>query len=310
MDLTLRLESHREAAHLFGSRDRNLRLLRERLGVAVHARNGTLRIEGETGAVETASRCLGRALDRIRSGEELAPEAFERLLELEARAPDPARAAVASVLAPALEGLRVRSAGQASYVETILSHELSFAIGPAGTGKTFLAVAMAVRALREGEVRRICLVRPAVEAGEKLGFLPGDIQAKVNPYLRPLYDALNELLDYDQVRRYLEREIIEIVPLAYMRGRTLNRAFIILDEAQNTTPTQMLMFLTRMGEASRIVVTGDLTQVDLPKGQKSGLRHAQRLLGRVPGIAFVTLSKADIVRHPLVTQIVEAYERG
>ena len=183
------------------------------------------------------------------------------------------------------------------------------ALGPAGTGKTYLAVRAAVESLKSGEVRKLILTRPAVEAGEKLGFLPGDFQQKVNPYLRPLYDALHEMLDYDQVRRYSDREIIEVVPLAYMRGRTLSHSFIILDEAQNTTTAQMKMFLTRMGARSRIVVTGDPTQMDLPKGQTSGLLHARRVLTSVKGIAWAELEASDIVRNPLVTRIVKAYER-
>jgi phosphate starvation-inducible PhoH-like protein len=201
-----------------------------------------------------------------------------------------------------------RSPGQEAYLQAIEKNEIVFCIGPAGTGKTFLAVHMAVSFLREGLIRRIILCRPAVEAGEKLGFLPGDFQAKINPYLRPLYDALNDILDYDQVKRYLEREIIEIIPLAYMRGRTLNNAFIILDEGQNTSISQMKMFLTRMGMESRIVVNGDVTQVDLPDGIPSGLIHAQRIIREIPGIAWIRMEKRDIVRHPLVRRIVEAYE--
>ncbi len=209
----------------------------------------------------------------------------------------------------ALEGL-ARSRGQEAYVRAILQNEMVFCIGPAGTGKTFLAVRMAVSFLREGEIKKIILCRPAVEAGEKLGFLPGDFQAKINPYLRPLYDALNDILDYDQVKRYLEREIIEILPLAYMRGRTLNSAFIILDEGQNTSISQMKMFLTRMGMSSRIVVNGDVTQVDLPEGMPSGLIHAHKIIRDISGIAWIELQKTDIVRHPLVRKIVEAYEGG
>lgn len=201
-----------------------------------------------------------------------------------------------------------RSAGQESYMEAIVKNPIVFCIGPAGTGKTFLAVRMAVHLLRAGDIRRIILCRPAVEAGEKLGFLPGDFQAKINPYLRPLHDALNDILDFDQVRRYMERQIIEIIPLAYMRGRTLNNAFIILDEGQNTSVSQMKMFLTRMGMSSRIVVNGDVTQVDLPDGQHSGLVHAQKIVRDIEGIAWVRLGKADIVRHPLVKKIVAAYE--
>ena len=201
-----------------------------------------------------------------------------------------------------------RSAGQESYMQSIVKNPIVFCIGPAGTGKTFLAVRMAVHLLRAGDVRRIILCRPAVEAGEKLGFLPGDFQAKINPYLRPLHDALNDILDYDQVKRYMERQIIEIIPLAFMRGRTLNNAFIILDEGQNTSISQMKMFLTRMGMNSRIVVNGDVTQIDLPEGQHSGLVHAEKIIRDIEGIGWARLGKADIVRHPLVKKIVAAYE--
>jgi phosphate starvation-inducible PhoH-like protein len=188
-------------------------------------------------------------------------------------------------------------------------HDLVFAIGPAGTGKTFLAVAMAVAALKQRQVARIILARPAVEAGEKLGFLPGDIYEKVDPYMRPLYDALYELLDYDKVQRLIERRTVEVIPLAYMRGRTFNDAFIVLDEAQNTTPLQMKMFLTRMGFGAKIVVTGDITQIDLPKGVTSGLVEVQRVLKDVDGVAFVYLTEQDVVRHPLVQRIIQAYEQ-
>ncbi|MFM8223866.1 MAG: PhoH family protein, partial [Planctomycetaceae bacterium] len=203
-----------------------------------------------------------------------------------------------------------RSPGQSDYVRAIRDHDLVFCEGPAGSGKTYLAVAMAVNALRQEQVRKIVLVRPAVEAGEKLGFLPGDMLAKINPFLRPLLDALSEMLDYEQVRRYIERDVVEIVPLAFMRGRTLNETFIILDEGQNTTVTQMKMFLTRLGDGSRIVVTGDSTQTDLPPEVTSGFGDALRRLSGVPGIASVRLTGHDIVRHPLVKKIVEAYDDG
>jgi len=204
--------------------------------------------------------------------------------------------------------IKPRTAGQQRYIEAIRKHDVVFSVGPAGTGKTYLAVAMAVEALKTREIRKIVLVRPAVEAGESLGFLPGDLQAKINPYLRPLLDALHEMIDYDQIQRFMEEDVIEVVPLAYMRGRTLNSAFIILDEAQNTTVAQMKMFLTRMGEHSRIVIAGDTTQVDLPTHAPSGLIDALSRLRNVRGIAQVHLSKSDIVRHRLVQDIVQAYE--
>ncbi len=204
--------------------------------------------------------------------------------------------------------IKPRTPGQAEYVEAIRSHDLTFATGPAGCGKTYLAVATAVEALRAGQIRKIVLVRPAVEAGESLGFLPGDLRAKLNPYLRPLMDALGEMVDYDQARNLMEQDVIEVIPLAYMRGRTLNDAFIILDEAQNTTVAQMKMFLTRMGEQSKMVVSGDATQQDLPRGVTSGLRDAIRRLAKIDAIGMVRLQASDIVRHRLVQRIVEAYE--
>ncbi|HAP93702.1 MAG TPA: phosphate starvation-inducible protein PhoH, partial [Desulfotomaculum sp.] len=206
--------------------------------------------------------------------------------------------------------IKPKTLGQQQYIKTMREHDLIFAIGPAGTGKTYLAVAMAIHALRDKQVNRLILTRPAVEAGEKLGFLPGDLQEKVDPYLRPLYDSLYDILGMENTQKYVERHIIEIAPLAYMRGRTLEDAFIILDEAQNTTCEQMKMFLTRLGVGSRAVITGDITQIDLPKGQISGLVHAQKILARVEGIAFHYLGGEDIVRHPLVQDIVRAYDEG
>ena len=211
---------------------------------------------------------------------------------------------------PLPDGVHPRTKGQDAYVAAMQQNAITFAIGPAGTGKTFLAAAHAVAELKRGNFRKLVLCRPAVEAGERLGFLPGDIEAKVNPYLRPLYDALFALLDGPQVRRYIDHDVIEIAPLAYMRGRTLERAFVILDEAQNTTPKQMQMFLTRMGLHSRIVVTGDVTQVDLPPGHQSGLIEAARILDGVEGIGIVRMSRGDIVRHPVVQRVVDAYERA
>lgn len=213
----------------------------------------------------------------------------------------------ASVPLGELRGV-ARSPGQERYIRSLLANDLVFCIGPAGTGKTYLAVRLAINFLKLGAIKRLILCRPAVEAGEKLGFLPGDYQAKINPYLRPLYDALHDILDYDQVKRYIEREIIEVLPLAFMRGRTLSQSFIILDEGQNTSISQMKMFLTRMGMSSRIVVNGDITQLDLPTGITSGLVHAHSVLRNIPGVAWIELEKMDIVRHPLVRRIVEAYE--
>jgi phosphate starvation-inducible PhoH-like protein len=313
------MDSHEEALQLFGPGDRNLKLLKDTFQVQLVGRGSTLKLAGETLAVEEVEGILKAMLILYRKGGRIPADHLERTLETrEARvaaaslegggAPDDVPKGRFGAEEKALVRSTARSRGQEVYMRAILRHELVFCIGPAGTGKTFLAVRMAVNLLKQDVVRKIILCRPAVEAGEKLGFLPGDFQAKINPYLRPLYDALNDILEYDQVKRYLEREIIEILPLAYMRGRTLNNAFIILDEGQNTTVSQMKMFLTRMGMNSRIVVNGDITQVDLPEDQLSGLIHAERIIHGIAGIAWVRLEKSDIVRHPLVRRIVEAYE--
>ncbi|MGE3163524.1 MAG: PhoH family protein [Planctomycetota bacterium] len=294
-----------EAMDVAGVQDRNLKLVRDHYGVKVSARGRMLHIEGDEAAVRSASDVLGRMRKSITATGVDPDQVLDRAIQ------DLRSAARTEVRWGSLALDKIaRTEGQLRYLEAMAQAAIVLATGPAGTGKTYLAVLMAVEALNAGAVKKIVLCRPAVEAGEKLGFLPGDFQAKVNPYLRPLYDALNDLLDYDQVRRYSDREIIEIVPLAYMRGRTLNRSFIILDEAQNTTRSQMKMFLTRMGYESRIVVTGDVTQVDLPAGQPSGLLHARRILTGIPGIEWSELGAADIVRNPLVTKIVKAYERN
>jgi phosphate starvation-inducible PhoH-like protein len=307
--VAIELKSLDEARALFGPRDRHLRLVREKYRVQIVARDGQIKVEGEPSQEQAAAQVLGEMLASVRAEGRVPPETLDQLLStprLSARRPSGRTAPEGDP--DLIEGVRLRTPGQRRYADFMRSHAMVFAIGPAGTGKTFLAVLMAIRALKRGEVTRIILSRPAVEAGEKLGYLPGDMQAKVNPYLRPLYDALNDLLGFETVKKYLEREVIEIVPLAYMRGRTLNRSFIILDEAQNTTKAQMKMFLTRMGEGSRIVVTGDVTQVDLPPKTKSGLIHVQGILANVEGIAFANLTVRDIVRHPLVWKVVQAYE--
>jgi len=307
----IRLRSSEEERAVYGLGDRTLRRLRERLGVRLTARGGSVTVHGEAAAARAARRVLESILERVRRGEEVSDASVDEAIA-EASAGNPGAAPSGDRIVRALDDSYVvpRTEGQKAYVRAIDEHDIVFAIGPAGTGKTYLAVANAVAALRRAKFRRLVLTRPAVEAGEHLGFLPGDFQAKVNPYLRPLYDALADLIDYEEVRRTIERDVIEVAPLAYMRGRTLDHAFIILDEAQNTTPEQMKMFLTRMGRGSKIVVTGDVTQVDLPRGVRSGLLHAASLLEGVEGIAFVRLGRADIVRHPLVQEIVDAYEAG
>lgn len=297
-----------EARALSGPHDRFVHAVRERFDVKVVFRGLEVWVDGpDERAVVHAERALAQMLAQIRSDGALTADDVDAILGPTAEPTATAGPRPASD-ASTVEGFQLRTPGQRRYVAAMREHDIVFSIGPAGTGKTFLAVLMAVEALKRGDAQRVVLCRPAVEAGESLGFLPGDYQAKVNPYMRPLYDALYSVLGFETVKRYMEREVVEVVPLAYMRGRTLNDAFIILDEAQNTTRAQMKMFLTRMGEHSRIVVTGDVTQVDLPHGVTSGLVHAQAILKRVQGIAFVELTVQDIVRHALVWKIIEAYD--
>jgi len=294
------------ARTLYGEQDCHLRLLRDAFDVRVVARDGAVSIEGAQAPFKDAVRAFDLMLRRVEESRKLRLYEVEDILEAVARDPgfqDEIRVDVrgGSYVTP-------RTKGQARYLRCIRDHDIVFAIGPAGTGKTYLAVATALAALRAGHLKKIILARPAVEAGERLGFLPGDLQEKVSPYLRPLYDALNDMLDFAQVHKLMERDIIEVVPLAFMRGRTLNRSFVILDEAQNSTVGQMRMFLTRLGAGSKGVITGDVTQTDLPKGQTSGLAHAESILKGIKGIGFVRLQRCDIVRHKLVEDIVEAYE--
>lgn len=306
MELNLSIRDPRRRGELFGPGDRHLRKLRDALSVQVHARNTTLRLDGEAPQVARAAAVIEGMQDLLRRKEFVDDEDFENLLAdqlTEGEAPG------GDTITVFTRGgaVAARTDGQRHYIHALRHHDLVFCLGPAGTGKTYLAVAVAVNLLKTGAARRIVLVRPAVEAGERLGFLPGDLQQKVNPYLRPLFDALHEMMTFDQMKRFMVSDVIEIVPLAYMRGRTLNHAVIILDEAQNTTPGQMLMFLTRLGQASKMIVTGDDSQVDLEPGQPSGLADAVRRLGGVVGVDIVRLTKLDIVRHPLVQHVVERY---
>ena len=312
IDLSLSPEDNVRLANLCGQFDAHLRLIERRLGVEIANRGMSFRVVGERAAAEAGAHVL-ETLYSASADEVLSPERVH--LELMESGADAVAAASASasdvpeILIKTKRGLiKARGAMQQRYMHAILRHDINFGVGPAGTGKTYLAVACAVEALETERVRRLLLIRPAVEAGERLGFLPGDLAQKIDPYLRPLYDALFEMLGFEKVNKLIERNVIEVAPLAYMRGRTLNDAFIILDEAQNTTPEQMKMFLTRIGFGSTAVITGDVTQVDLPRGQPSGLRQAVEILRAVEGISFSFFSARDVVRHALVQRIVNAYD--
>ena len=312
-DFTLEPDDVERLANLSGPFDAHLRLVELRLGVEIANRGNVFRVSGRDADVVARTERLLRQLYDDAAGEALDEHAIH--LRLGAYADDGKDTAstndhaIQEIAVRVKRGtLRGRGANQQKYLQAIASHDINFGVGPAGTGKTFLAVAMAVDALNQSRVQRVILVRPAVEAGEKLGFLPGDLTQKVDPYLRPLYDALYEMLGVEKVARLLEKNVIEIAPLAYMRGRTLNDAFVILDEAQNTTIEQMKMFLTRLGFGSTAVITGDMTQTDLPRHVKSGLRDATEVLRGVDGVSFTFFEARDVVRHPLVARIVNAYE--
>lgn len=309
---TLNLEPNdpRRLANLCGQRDEHLRLIESRLGITLRNRGNAFQLAGPAHRVRAGANLLEH-LYREAESSELSPETLHLYLQesgVEALEEDEGHQHAEVLLRTPKMLIKPRGLNQQSYVTSMRAHDINFGIGPAGTGKTYLAVAAAVEALNQQQVRRILLVRPAVEAGEKLGFLPGDLAQKIDPYLRPLYDALYEMIGFEQVAKLIERQIIEIAPLAYMRGRTLNNAFIILDESQNTTREQMKMFLTRIGFGSTAVITGDITQVDLPKGQSSGLIQVLEVLRETPGIGMTHFSAKDVVRHPLVQRIIEAYD--
>jgi len=314
LDLELLPEDNTRLANLCGLLDRHLRQIEGRLGIEIANRGQVFRLIGEPQAVAAAERVL-RDLYGAAAREPLTPERVHLHLQesgveglIEARSGQAADCLPEVVIRTRGGLVRARGPNQQAYLHAIATHDISFGVGPAGTGKTYLAVASAVEALETDRVRRLLLVRPAVEAGERLGFLPGDLAQKVDPYLRPLYDALFEMLGFEKVNKLIERNVIEVAPLAFMRGRTLNEAFVILDEAQNTTPEQMKMFLTRIGFGSTAVVTGDVTQIDLPRGQPSGLRQVIEILRNVDGISFTFFSARDVVRHALVQRIVNAYD--
>jgi phosphate starvation-inducible PhoH-like protein len=309
-DFTLEPDDIERLANLNGPFDEHLRQIELRLGVEIANRGNIYRVSGADHSVKLADRVIRNLYDATEKETLTGPQIALRLSEsgidaLDAKSAEGAQDVAVKVKRGTIRG---RGPNQAKYLHAVARHDINFGVGPAGTGKTYLAVAMAVDALNENRVQRVLLVRPAVEAGEKLGFLPGDLSQKVDPYLRPLYDALYEMMGIDKVTRLIERNVIEIAPLAYMRGRTLNDSFVILDEAQNTTTEQMKMFLTRIGFGSVAVVTGDVTQIDLPKHVKSGLRDAIEVLRDVEGVSFTFFTARDVVRHPLVQRIVRAYE--
>ena len=307
------LQDASESMNLLGPEDIHLRILEEHINARIVVRGEEMIITGNIEEVEKMEAVIKELLSMVRKGHQLTPGGVSYVLSQVSEGQEKGMAeALAKVIATTHRGrpIKAKTLGQAKYLEALANHSIVFGIGPAGTGKTYLAVVMAVQALKTKDVNRIVLTRPAVEAGEKLGFLPGDLQEKVDPYLRPLYDALYDLLGTETTERYIEKGTIEIAPLAYMRGRTLDDSFMILDEAQNTTPEQMKMFLTRLGYGSHAVVTGDITQVDLPRGHYSGLIEVQNILKGIPDISFHYFTAADVVRNPLVQKIIQAYEKA
>lgn len=309
---TIEFESARTLQALYANDPRLLKKLEDALSVQVTTRDGWIRFEGEEPSVTHARSVLSQLEEAAKKGTPIRRQEFLYALNsiLDGSTETLAQLATVRIQCSSRKPpIIARTGSQKRYVQTILDHDLTFGLGPAGTGKTYLAMALAISALKQEKVRRIVLTRPAVEAGEALGFLPGDLQDKILPYLRPLYDALYDMLDPEEIQRYTEKGVIEIAPLAYMRGRTLHDAFVILDEAQNTTTEQMFMFLTRLGAESKCVVTGDRTQIDLPRNKKSGLIEACDALSKVPGIGFVTFAERDVVRHELVRSIIGAYKK-
>ena len=308
---TLHFENARFAQQLFNNDTRNLEALERHLGVKATSRDGWIKLEGAADAVERTKQLFVSLESLLKAGSPIRNREFAHALNVLNHSGASALKDLTSdrtLTSPQKPPVTPKTVGQKKYLEAIRQHDITFGIGPAGTGKTYLAVAMALSALREGKVSRIILTRPAVEAGEALGFLPGDLYEKILPYLRPLHDALHDMLPAEEIQKHTERTTIEIAPLAYMRGRTLNNAFIILDEAQNSTTEQMLMFLTRLGHGSKTVITGDEKQIDLPPHKNSGLLEAHRVLKNVEGIAVIEFDKRDVVRHPLVQRVIAAYE--
>lgn len=309
---TLHFDNARAASALYHNDERLLRELEQRLGVQVAAREGWIRIEGDKAKTARAAQVFTELDEARRGGAVIGKQEFRYALQTAEEGATPARitelAAERIVCSPRKPPVIPKTPGQRDYVRAIREHDIVFGVGPAGTGKTYLAMAMAVAALKKEQVGRIVLTRPAVEAGEALGFLPGALEEKILPYLRPLYDALYDMLETEEIQKFMDRGVIEIAPLAYMRGRTLNQSFVVLDEAQNTTAEQMFMFLTRLGNESKCVITGDRTQIDLPRHKRSGLLEAVEVLQNVEGLAIRNLTRMDVVRHPLVQKIINAYE--
>ena len=312
VDKSLEVETIEQIVNIFGSFDENAKIVEKQYNVKIVHRGTQLKISGDEENADRAQRVLSGLIGITAKGEQITEQAVRYVISLvDEGAEEKLNTLGKDCVCITAKGkpIKPKTLGQKKYIEAIRNSTITFGIGPAGTGKTYLAVAMAVTALKNKDINRLIITRPAVEAGEKLGFLPGDLQTKVDPYLRPLHDALHDMLGVETYLKYVERGIIEVAPLAYMRGRTLDNSYIILDEAQNTTPEQMKMFLTRLGFGSRAIVTGDITQIDLPDGKKSGLKEVIHILKSIDGIEFCMLSEKDVVRHPLVQLIVKAYER-
>lgn len=310
--LKIKIENHQTIKEIFGDLDENIEIIKRELSIDVLIRDDEVVLIGDSEAIHMGERLMYNLIEIVQNYKRLDKQDLRYSIQLVLEGKEEKiKELLKEVVCVTATGksIKPKTLGQKRYLDSIKNNDIVFGIGPAGTGKTYLAMAMAVQAFKNKEVNRIILTRPAVEAGENLGFLPGDLQEKVDPYLRPIYDALFEILGYDTYLRYLEKGLIEVAPLAYMRGRTLDSAYVILDEAQNTTNEQMKMFLTRLGFGSKAIITGDITQVDLPKGKQSGLKTVSKVLDNVKGIDFINLTKNDIVRHPLVQRIIDAYEK-
>lgn len=311
-DNSILIENTQILREIFGDFDENIDIIKEELGVDIHIRNGEIKLYGEGIAIDLGKKLIYNLIEIIKTQKKLDKQDLRYSIQLLLNGKEEyVKELLKEVVCVTASGksIKPKTIGQKRYLDAIRKNDIVFCIGPAGTGKTYLAMAMAVQALKNKEVNRLILTRPAVEAGESLGFLPGDLQEKVDPYLRPIYDALFDILGAESYNRYIEKGLIEVAPLAYMRGRTLDSSYIILDEAQNTTNEQMKMFLTRLGFGSKAIITGDITQIDLSKGKESGLKTITKILDNVKGIDFIYLSKHDIVRHPLVQRIIEAYDK-